>query len=455
MVVNAEVQWQLTRAAERQAELNATAPLPAAGPSRSPTAVRGALRRARSAGPIPRVANLSPSRQVPSFASVVNDVLAARAAFQKPTPALAPKPPMDKSSALWLRGTAAIRIGRLRERLKKVELENRMLKARIDADQEAEKASVAASDAAKLAREALAKRSLERQKEREQAAARARARQEEEVAAAAEQPAAPSKKTEEMWTLETWLESMPLPQIVSRSLLKHLSPDGPPEPGLEQAFVDSLGSTSDLPTFLALLRDAMVLEEIADTLFGSAKKLSVRKAAARKRQLAEEKKRRRAARGEGEEGEESAESSESEDEDEKMAAFKAKFVSDGAFELVLGDLGTFFGGLKGLVGLPAGFELPMMRKEHTQRPDSHTTFEAPNYGTTTTSASEFAFVADGKAAARETRIESEKLRRRNLPPSAFEEARARVDEKLTSENSPPLSDSELVAARLYTGCAAL
>ena len=259
MVVNAEVQWQLTRAAERQAELNATAPLPAAGPSRSPTAVRGALRRARSAGPIPRVANLSPSRQVPSFASVVNDVLAARAAFQKPTPALAPKPPMDKSSALWLRGTAAIRIGRLRERLKKVELENRMLKARIDADQEAEKASVAASDAAKLAREALAKRSLERQKEREQAAARARARQEEEVAAAAEQPAAPSKKTEEMWTLETWLESMPLPQIVSRSLLKHLSPDGPPEPGLEQAFVDSLGSTSDLPTFLALLRDAMVM----------------------------------------------------------------------------------------------------------------------------------------------------------------------------------------------------
>jgi len=74
-----------------------------------------------------------------------------------------------------------------------------------------------------------------------------------------------------------------------------------------------------------------------------------------------------------------------------------KFMQDGAGLLAYGDLNTFFGGLEAIVGAPLPRVREAMAAEHTQQPDSHLEFTTENYGITTTSAIEWAFVAESRS----------------------------------------------------------
>ena len=305
--------------------------------------------------------------------------------------------------------TKTSEVSRLRARIEELEKENRMLKLRLQPPdkQAAQKAGSAAQ-------------------------------------AAAAAPRAAKGSGADLWSLEAWLRSVPTAKIMSGALIKHLkkaSPAGAVGDGLEQAFMDELGSSGDLPTFKALLHDALVLEEIADALFASAKKLAKQKAAARKAAI-------RKAQGSSQEV--------PEDEDSRVAAFRAKFVDDGARELVMGTLDTFFGQLHGLVGLPAATTLPALRVEHCERADADVTFEVGNYGTSTTSAQEFCFVASATPAPTETRNVYEvgtdvDRRRQPRPVKSYAAARAQADAKLALLGVASVSDAEFVAARLYTG----
>ena len=138
---------------------------------------------------------------------------------------------------------------------------------------------------------------------------------------------------EKMWQLETWLRSLPLAAIIARALLKHLSEAaGKHTEGLEQAFLNEMATTGSEATFLAVLKEALVPEELADTMFQGAcrvvKQRQTRSAGAR------------AQKG----------SSASESEEARISAFTSKFVDDGAKTLVMGHLEDFYGGLDKLVG---------------------------------------------------------------------------------------------------------
>jgi hypothetical protein len=252
---------------------------------------------------------------------------------------------------------------------------------------------------------------------------------------AATAPRAASGTGGALWSLEAWLQSVPMAKIVSSALLKHLkagAPAGTDPAGLEHAFMDQLGTSGDLATFMALLKDALVLEEIADALFASAKKLARKSEEARKRALR------------------SAEKGDFDDEDAKVLAFASKFVDDGAHELVMGDLSTFFRQLTGLVGPPSQASIETMREEHCTRADYKVEFEAGNYGTRTTSHAEFVFVADGAAAPVEARI-AESHRRKPRTVASYASGRSAADGKLAKLGVEPISDAEFVGARLYTG----
>ena len=71
-----------------------------------------------------------------------------------------------------------------------------------------------------------------------------------------------------------------------------------------------------------------------------------------------------------------------------------KFVADGAsFTMEYDSLDKFFSGLEGVIGPPSPNVSRAIEDEHTARADSHIPFTTKNYGITTTSATEWRFVA--------------------------------------------------------------
>jgi len=262
---------------------------------------------------------------------------------------------------------------------------------------------------------------------------------------------------EKMWQLETWLRSLPLAAIIARALLKHLSEAaGKHTEGLEQAFLNEMATTGSEATFLAVLKEALVPEELADTMFQGAcrvvKQRQTRSAGAR------------AQKG----------SSASESEEARISAFTSKFVDDGAKTLVMGHLEDFYGGLDKLVGQAQSLEVATLAAEHTSRDDAERMFEVGNYGTRTASLVEWAFVAEPQALSstrlrrllqsgefsmgdvagafpREVSIDSEAHRRKLLTIGSYSHARAECDTKLMKLGLAPVSDTEFVSARLYTG----
>jgi len=160
-----------------------------------------------------------------------------------------------------------------------------------------------------------------------------------------------------------------------------------------------------------------------------------------------------------------------------------KFVQEGAGLLAYSDMNTFFGGLEAIVGAPLPCVREAMAAEHTQQLDSHLEFTAENYGTTTTSATEWAFVAkpesrphdkwpveaklvpklvltrkpDGSKSARlgeRIAIVGHEHRKRPRAPMSIIELRWRIAERgvrLLEQGEPALTLEEAFGARLYTG----
>lgn len=71
---------------------------------------------------------------------------------------------------------------------------------------------------------------------------------------------------------------------------------------------------------------------------------------------------------------------------------QSRFLQEGAGLLSYSGLNTFFGGLAAKIGEPHPDVGEEMRKEHCERPDSNELFTTGNFGVTTTSAIEHAFV---------------------------------------------------------------
>ena len=129
-----------------------------------------------------------------------------------------------------------------------------------------------------------------------------------------------------------------------------------------------------------------------------------------------------------------------------------KFMQDGAGLMAYSDLNTFFGGLEKMVGAPLPCVAKAMAAEHTEKPDSHLEFTTLNFGVTTTSATEWAFVAEP-----ETRdwwpVEKKHVQERRRPMPIAELKRL-VDERgvrLCDQGEPALTLEEAFGARLYTG----
>jgi NLR family CARD domain-containing protein 3 len=158
---------------------------------------------------------------------------------------------------------------------------------------------------------------------------------------------------------------------------------------------------------------------------------------------------------------------------------QAKFMQDGAGLLAYGDLNTFFGGLEAVVGAPLPRVRETMATEHTQQPDSRLEFTTKNYVVTTTSETEWKFVAEpssrphdawpveaklvlarkpggSKSARLGERIaivanEHQKRRRAPMPIAELERHVEEQSARLLEQREPALTLEEAFGARLYSG----
>ena len=152
-----------------------------------------------------------------------------------------------------------------------------------------------------------------------------------------------------------------------------------------------------------------------------------------------------------------------------------KFVTDGTgFDLELGDLSTFYGGLEALIGPPNPNVFTGMRFEHTGAADSTQPFLMPNKKAHTTSEIEWQFVVEPSKplrldAARTGLLKDKfepypyspetynpglaafKTSRQPLPFEHFEAHLKRLNTQLVALSEPEVIKEEVWAARLYSG----
>ena len=122
-----------------------------------------------------------------------------------------------------------------------------------------------------------------------------------------------------------------------------------------------------------------------------------------------------------------------------------KFMQEGAGLLAYGDLNTFFGGLEAIVGAPLPRVREAMAAEHTQQADSLIEFTTKNYGVTTTSATEWAFVVEPSSRPDDAwPVETKPVQERRRP-MPIAELKRRVDERgvqLSEQGDPVLTLEE-------------
>ena len=129
----------------------------------------------------------------------------------------------------------------------------------------------------------------------------------------------------------------------------------------------------------------------------------------------------------------------------------------GATELSYSGLDTFFAGLEGVVGAPDPNLREAMENEHTQGHESTKEFTTGNYGVTTTSAKEWAFVVDDalpgdlKLAAEGAKLPERDKCRKKTPLAVLEKKAEAMNAKLEEAKQPVLVVEEIIAANLYTG----
>lgn len=145
-------------------------------------------------------------------------------------------------------------------------------------------------------------------------------------------------------------------------------------------------------------------------------------------------------------------------------------MQEGAGLLSYGGLNKFFGGLEAVVGVPSPRVHEAMMGEHTEREDSNLEFKTPNYGITTTSKSEWNFVADPLSAslhgwpsetidvwyrptstAGEASNSPQRVKRVPMPLQQLMELMEVQNTRLRAMQEPELVLTEALGGRLYTG----
>jgi len=259
----------------------------------------------------------------------------------------------------------------------------------------------------------------------------------------------------EVWRARTWLDSMPLSELVAEALLAPAAARAPDKAAaaaalraLELPYVKALGEAGSVALLEELLGAAV--PRVAAALHEGARALSAAAAAT---------------------GDD----------------LHSKFAAVAQFTMSYRGLDAYFAGLDASIGPPSPNLPEAMAFEHCRCADSDGQFETSNYGVSTTSHIEYLFVTDAadevpraahaasmrdlsKAAtcaaaaaathaARRAWPEESKLRdrdarhemRRPKPLRAFDAARRGVDARLRRLGVRPLFEDELVGARLYTG----
>ena len=134
-----------------------------------------------------------------------------------------------------------------------------------------------------------------------------------------------------------------------------------------------------------------------------------------------------------------------------------KFASAENFTLRYGGLSTFFGGLEAKIGPPDPQVYKAMVAEHCERDDSREPFMTTNYGMTTTSETEWKFVAAPEKAPSkgwpiETRgVHGEAKPRQSVPLDQVATRLCGRNAELEALGEPPLTLQEVLGGRLYTG----
>ena len=229
----------------------------------------------------------------------------------------------------------------------------------------------------------------------------------------------------ETWSVSGWLASLRTLTVLAEAILRPVggATQGRGGSQLELAFVRALARTASRDAMRELLLAGGVLDEIADEMWRGSRKL-IEGAAATPIEL------------------------------------HAKFAQESeVFTIEFGGLGHFYSGLTGLIGAPDPNLHEAVRREHCESADSHSSFEAVNYGTATTSAIEYTFVTRPEGGLRKLNLEAwpqeTKLdttrRRQPTPLSSFRRELKRANSRLKKLACAPVGDDELVCARLYTG----
>ena len=135
----------------------------------------------------------------------------------------------------------------------------------------------------------------------------------------------------------------------------------------------------------------------------------------------------------------------------------SKYVQDGSFdfEMVYGDLSTFFGGLEAKIGPPDPLVFDAMQREHMEAADSVEPFTTFNYGVTTTPRTEWCFVVEPELCeewpVEAKLVDTPKMQRKPMSSRDLDAALARVNAKLKALCEALLLREESIGARLYTG----
>ena len=155
------------------------------------------------------------------------------------------------------------------------------------------------------------------------------------------------RRTEETWTMTSWLASLGLHDAVAATIRGSASVEEASD--MELAYVRSLASSGSRAQVERLLRDGDLVRHVGDEVWRGAQELQ-RAAAATATEL------------------------------------HSKFCQEArAFTMSFSGLSTFFGGLEGLLGPPNPRLMAAMAREHLEAPDSRSEYTTSNYGVTTTS----------------------------------------------------------------------
>ena len=138
-----------------------------------------------------------------------------------------------------------------------------------------------------------------------------------------------------------------------------------------------------------------------------------------------------------------------------------KFAEE-AFTLNFGSLDTFFSGLEGLIGAPSPDLRKAMSREHCHSLDSQTKFITPFYVITTSSETEWWYVADPENGLEQLQLTAWPIETANatrsswrrgpaLPLKSFADKLNVVNAQLGALDEPLVAEDELLAGRLYTG----